>query len=41
MTFGSTEAGWPSATREFFSEVPNVSWDDVGGLEKSKTHGLN
>jgi len=26
----------PSATREFFSEVPNVSWDDVGGLEEIK-----
>ena len=26
----------PSATREFFSEVPNVNWDDVGGLEEIK-----
>lgn len=26
----------PSATREFFSEVPNVSWSDVGGLEEIK-----
>lgn len=26
----------PSATREFFSEVPNVTWDDVGGLEEIK-----
>jgi len=26
----------PSATREFFSEVPNVSWRDVGGLEEIK-----
>ena len=26
----------PSATREFFSEVPNVSWNDVGGLEEIK-----
>ncbi|KUK10346.1 MAG: AAA family ATPase, CDC48 subfamily [Clostridia bacterium 41_269] len=26
----------PSATREFFSEVPNVSWDDVGGLDEIK-----
>lgn len=26
----------PSATREFFSEVPNVTWEDVGGLEEIK-----
>ena len=30
----------PSATREVFVEVPNVSWDDVGGLDdiKSELH---
>jgi len=27
----------PSALREFAVEVPNVSWDDVGGLEDVKT----
>jgi len=26
----------PSALREFFIEVPNVRWDDVGGLEEIK-----
>ncbi|GBE56632.1 ATP-dependent zinc metalloprotease FtsH [archaeon BMS3Bbin16] len=26
----------PSALREVFVEVPNVSWDDVGGLEEIK-----
>lgn len=26
----------PSTTREVFVEVPNVSWDDVGGLEHVK-----
>ena len=26
----------PSAAREFFSEVPNVSWADVGGLNEIK-----
>jgi len=26
----------PSAMREVFVEAPNVSWDDVGGLEKVK-----
>lgn len=26
----------PSAIREVFVEVPNVSWDDVGGLEELK-----
>ncbi len=27
----------PSALREVFVEIPNVSWDDVGGLEAEKT----
>ncbi|MEZ4461555.1 MAG: AAA family ATPase [bacterium] len=27
----------PSATREVFVDVPNVSWDDVGGLKPIKT----
>ena len=26
----------PSALREFFVEIPDVSWDDVGGLEDTK-----
>ncbi len=26
----------PSAIREFFAEVPDVKWDDVGGLENIK-----
>ena len=26
----------PSAIREFFVEVPDVKWDDVGGLENIK-----
>jgi len=26
----------PSAVREFFAEVPNVKWEDVGGLESAK-----
>jgi transitional endoplasmic reticulum ATPase len=26
----------PSALREVFTEVPDVSWDDVGGLEEAK-----
>ncbi|MFW6421642.1 MAG: CDC48 family AAA ATPase [Candidatus Bipolaricaulota bacterium] len=26
----------PSALREIFSEVPEVSWEDVGGLEETK-----
>ncbi len=26
----------PSALREFYTEVPNVSWEDVGGLEEVK-----
>jgi transitional endoplasmic reticulum ATPase len=26
----------PSAVREVFIEVPNTSWDDIGGLEKAK-----
>ncbi|MBU2615833.1 MAG: CDC48 family AAA ATPase [Nanoarchaeota archaeon] len=26
----------PSAMREFFVETPNVTWEDVGGLEKTK-----
>ncbi|MDD5773809.1 MAG: CDC48 family AAA ATPase [bacterium] len=26
----------PSAIREFFIEVPNVKWDDVGGLDEIK-----
>src|SRR5207248_1925552 len=26
----------PSALREIFVEVPNVSWDDVGGLTAAK-----
>jgi len=26
----------PSAIREFFIEVPNVRWEDIGGLEKIK-----
>ena len=27
----------PSALREVFTEVPDVSWDDVGGLEEAKS----
>lgn len=27
----------PSAMREVFVEVPDVSWDDVGGLQKTKS----
>lgn len=26
----------PSAIREFFSEIPNVKWSDVGGLDRVK-----
>ena len=26
----------PSALREVFSEIPNVKWEDVGGLENIK-----
>ncbi len=26
----------PSALREVFTEIPNVKWDDVGGLENAK-----
>jgi len=26
----------PSAIREVFTEIPNVGWDDVGGLEEAK-----
>lgn len=26
----------PTTTREVFVEVPNVSWDDIGGLENTK-----
>jgi len=26
----------PSAIREVFVEIPNVKWDDVGGLEEIK-----
>ncbi|MBI3974700.1 MAG: CDC48 family AAA ATPase [Chloroflexi bacterium] len=26
----------PSALREFFAEVPNVTWEDIGGLETVK-----
>jgi transitional endoplasmic reticulum ATPase len=28
----------PSALREVFVEVPDVGWDDVGGLERVKAH---
>lgn len=28
----------PSALREVFVEIPNVSWKDVGGLDAVKTH---
>jgi len=28
----------PSAMREFFVEIPKVTWDDVGGLEDTKQH---
>jgi transitional endoplasmic reticulum ATPase len=28
----------PSAMREFFVEVPKISWDDVGGLEEARQH---
>lgn len=28
----------PSALREVFVEVPNISWKDVGGLDAIKTH---
>jgi len=27
----------PSALRETVVEVPNVTWDDIGGLENVKT----
>jgi transitional endoplasmic reticulum ATPase len=27
----------PSALREVFTEIPDVSWDDVGGLEEAKS----
>ena len=27
----------PSALRETVVEVPNITWDDIGGLEKVKT----
>lgn len=27
----------PSALREVFVEVPNITWDDVGGLEETKS----
>jgi transitional endoplasmic reticulum ATPase len=27
----------PSAIREVFTEVPNVAWDDIGGLEEAKS----
>ena len=44
---GRSRSGWttsrgalrevePSAIREVFVEVPNVGWDDVGGLEQVK-----
>ena len=26
----------PSAIREVFTEIPNVTWDDIGGLEEAK-----
>lgn len=26
----------PSATREVFAEIPNVTWDDIGGLDAEK-----
>lgn len=26
----------PSATREYYSEIPNVSWKDIGGLHEAK-----
>ena len=26
----------PSALREVLVQIPNVTWDDVGGLESSK-----
>merc|ERR1711977_132338 len=32
----AVEAGNPSALREMTVEVPNVSWADIGGLEKVK-----
>ncbi len=28
----------PSAMREFFVEIPKVTWDDIGGLEDVKQH---
>lgn len=34
---GALSKSNPSALREFSVEVPNVSWDDVGGLEDVKT----
>ncbi len=27
----------PSATREYYAEIPDVSWEDVGGLQEVKT----
>ena len=40
ITMGDFETGLvevnPSALREVFVEVPNVRWDDIGGLEKVK-----
>ncbi|MCI1945273.1 AAA family ATPase [Clostridium luticellarii] len=26
----------PSSTREYYSEIPDVRWDDIGGLKKTK-----
>lgn len=26
----------PSATREYYSEIPDVNWEDIGGLAKAK-----
>ena len=31
----------PSATREVFVEIPDVTWEDVGGLEKVKDELIN
>ena len=31
----------PSATREVFVEIPEVTWDDIGGLDDVKTELMN
>lgn len=31
----------PSSLRETVVEVPNISWDDIGGLEEVKVSSMN